>query len=290
MRAALVLLPALLVGAPAAAEGPKPLPFKVKVVGKGRPMILIPGLTCAGEVWDSTVEHYKDKYECHVLTLAGFAGQPPIPAPFLDSVRQGLARYIRERKLDRPVVIGHSLGGFLVYALGVSDPDLVGPLVAVDGVPCLGALWNEKVDAAGLKKQADRAQEEMAKITADQYRAQTKVWTKNWLTDPKVREVVEKWVERSDRDTTVRAMAELIGTDLRPQLGRIKTRVLLLGAWSKDSEAYGLTREQAVKRYESQVAGVPRHKVVVADNAKHFIMFDAPQWMFGQIDAFLAEN
>ena len=38
-------------------------------------MILIPGLTCGGDVWKSTVEHFKDRYECHVLTLAGFAGE-----------------------------------------------------------------------------------------------------------------------------------------------------------------------------------------------------------------------
>ena len=51
-------------------------PFAVKVTGTGQPMILIPGLACSGEVWDSTVAHFKDRCECHVLTLAGFAGQP----------------------------------------------------------------------------------------------------------------------------------------------------------------------------------------------------------------------
>ena len=53
----------------------KPL-FAVTVTGSGRPMILIPGLSCGGNVWDGTVTHFKDRYECHVVTLAGFAGQP----------------------------------------------------------------------------------------------------------------------------------------------------------------------------------------------------------------------
>ena len=33
-------------------------PFLVHVEGKGRPMILIPGLTCDGTVWSQTVERY----------------------------------------------------------------------------------------------------------------------------------------------------------------------------------------------------------------------------------------
>ena len=51
-----------------------PTSFRVQVVGKGRPMILIPGLMSSGETWNSTVARYQDRFECHVLTLAGFAG------------------------------------------------------------------------------------------------------------------------------------------------------------------------------------------------------------------------
>ncbi|MFZ0035104.1 MAG: alpha/beta hydrolase [Sedimentisphaerales bacterium] len=87
--------------------GGKPAAFTVKVTGSGRPMILIPGLGCGGNVWDGTVAHFKDRYECHVVTLAGFAGQPSIGGPFLEQVRSGLVEYIRQKKLERPVIVGH---------------------------------------------------------------------------------------------------------------------------------------------------------------------------------------
>jgi pimeloyl-ACP methyl ester carboxylesterase len=77
-------------------------PFQVKVTGRGRPVILIPGLSSSGETWDTTVARYKDRFECHVLTLAGFAGAPRIPAPMLEHVREGIAAYIRKNKLDHP--------------------------------------------------------------------------------------------------------------------------------------------------------------------------------------------
>ena len=65
--------------------------FRVQVTGHGRPMILIPGLSSSGETWKTTVERYKDRYACHVVTLAGYAGVAPIASPMLAAARaQGL--------------------------------------------------------------------------------------------------------------------------------------------------------------------------------------------------------
>src|SRR5262245_8317806 len=55
----------------AAAEDFKPVAFHVEVKGHGRPIVLIPGLGCPGEVWDDVVAHLGDDYESHVLTLSG---------------------------------------------------------------------------------------------------------------------------------------------------------------------------------------------------------------------------
>ncbi|MGC4074310.1 MAG: alpha/beta hydrolase [Nibricoccus sp.] len=85
-----------------------PTAFTVKVTGHGRPMILIPGLTCPGDVWDTTVEHFKDRYECHVLSLAGFGGSPAKPGPVLEPARDELAAYIKSHQLVRPIIVGHS--------------------------------------------------------------------------------------------------------------------------------------------------------------------------------------
>jgi N-formylmaleamate deformylase len=50
-------------GASTPAESSKPLKsFAVEVIGNGRPMLLIPGLTCGGDVWKTTVDHFKDRY------------------------------------------------------------------------------------------------------------------------------------------------------------------------------------------------------------------------------------
>jgi pimeloyl-ACP methyl ester carboxylesterase len=77
------------------------------------------------------------KHQCHVVTLAGFAGVPAIDAPLLPAAEQQLSDYITANKFDRPVVIGHSLGGFLGMKLAADHPEQVGRLVIVDTLPAL---------------------------------------------------------------------------------------------------------------------------------------------------------
>src|SRR5215510_638539 len=101
------------------------MPFKAVVVGEGPPIIFIPGLNSSGAVWDAVVDGLVDRYTCHVLTLAGFAGEPAIEPPFLPAIRDAVLKYIDDRGLRQPVIIGHSLGGVLGLWLGATAPSRV---------------------------------------------------------------------------------------------------------------------------------------------------------------------
>ena len=146
-------------------------PFAVKVAGAGKPMILIPGLACSGEVWDSTVARFKDRHECHVLTLAGFAGQPPtkLEGSYTDAIVKGIAGYIRDKKLDKPAIVGHSLGGFLCFKLAAAEPDLVGPIVAVDGFPAAGLIFMPDASDADRKVFAEMFLKTFAEAGKDEF-------------------------------------------------------------------------------------------------------------------------
>jgi pimeloyl-ACP methyl ester carboxylesterase len=270
--------------APAAAAAPAA--FSVKTVGKGRPMILIPGLLSSGEVWSSTVDRYQDRYECHVLTLAGFAGQPAIDGPFLDTVRQQVVRYIADHHLARPVIVGHSLGGFLAFWIAASAPDAVGAVVAVDGVPYLGALMNADTTPETARPQAARLRDLYATLSPAQLKAQSQMSLASMITSPADVERAAGWAEASTPKTAGDAVYEMMMTDLRDQMPKITAPVLLLAAgdFAKDEA----TRDRVRASYEAQIAKVPRHTVTVVPNAKHFIMLDAPTALWSAMDAFLA--
>ena len=229
-------------------------PFKVEVKGHGRPMILIPGLSTSGRVWESTVARYQAHYECHVLTLAGFAGEPPVPAPFLEKVRLGLADYIRAKKLRKPVVVGHSLGGFLALWLASKEPDLVGPIVVIDMLPYLPAAQQPNATSETMKPQAELMRKGMLAQTAEQ-REQTQVTIlQTMITDPANIALATKWGLASDPNTVAQAMYEMLTTDLRPDLAHIKAPTLVIGTWI-GLRQYA-TREQIEKNFREQYAGL----------------------------------
>lgn len=137
--------PASSTATPAAPKAEAHASFGVTIHGTGASVVLIPGLTCGGHVWDATVAHLKAEHTVHVLTLSGFAGRPRLEGAFLPTVHDELATYLKG--LDRPVVIGHSLGGFMAFWLAATEGDVIAGAIAVDGLPALGALSGQNPEA-----------------------------------------------------------------------------------------------------------------------------------------------
>jgi len=86
----------------------------VKISSKGNQFIIfIPGFACSGEVWNETKSAFENDYTCHVLTMAGFSGVPAQVKPSFETLEKGIAVYIKDNKITRPIVIGHSMGEVL---------------------------------------------------------------------------------------------------------------------------------------------------------------------------------
>lgn len=283
-RTIAALAAALTLGHAAAADHPA---FKVDVTGSGAPIILIPGLGSPGSVWDGTVAHYcgSGKHQCHVLTLAGFAGQPAIKEPLLPAVEQQLSTYIQDKKFDHPVVIGHSLGGYLGMKLAADHPDQVGRLVIVDSLPALGATQVPTITREQLKQQADSMRAMMKAQDADTFKAGQMRTLRTMITRQEDIDRVLASSKQSDRDTVIDSMAKLMAADLRDDIGRIKAPTLVLGTWIAYKD---YAPKQAIASiYTTQYAKLAGARVEMADTARHFIMLDDPAWMYDRIDNFL---
>jgi pimeloyl-ACP methyl ester carboxylesterase len=266
------------------ADKPKTPSFVVHVVGTGRPVLLLPGLSSSGAVWDGTVAHLKDHYQCHVFTLAGFAGQPRIEGPFLETARNDLAAYIRQHQLDHPIIIGHSLGGFLALWLASHDPDLPGPLIIVDSLPYLPASFDSNATPETMKPVAEQMRAQMT-ASKEQFISTSEATVRLMVTKPADFDLVMSWVKATDPAAAGNAMFDLFTHDLRNDVANIKSPVLQLGTWIAFKDY--VTREESQARIRKQYAQVKNCKIVLADT-RHFIMLDDPKWFYHQIDDFLA--
>ena len=262
--------------------------LRVDVNGKGRPMVLIPGLTCSGDVWRETVARYSDRYECHVVTLGGFAGRPRFEGPFMDTARDSLLAYIKARHLAHPVIVGHSLGGTLALELAETAPDAVGPLVIVDALPFLGATWDTAATAESARKAAEPMVAGIKNQTQEAYVAyqhQAPYLKAMVAPGPNYDRVLE-WATTSDHNAVADAMGDIMSRDLREKLPSLRVPVLVLGSW------YGMkaytSREAVEATFRRQYARAPQWTLALADTARHFIMLDSPDWMYAQMDAFLS--
>ncbi|MBD2724308.1 alpha/beta fold hydrolase [Hymenobacter armeniacus] len=277
---------------PAVADNPAAHPsFTVRVVGKGRPVLLIPGLTCPGAVWDETVARYQSRYQCHVLSLAGFGGAAPAAgaptAAFLPAVRDQLLAYIKTQKLDRPAVIGHSLGGFMGLWLSTTQPDAVGPLVILDSLPFMAAVQNPALTAEAARTMAESMRKQMS--AGKMPPAQQRQMVAGLVTDTARQTLVARWGQASASASVGQAMYEMYTTDLRAELGAVRQPALVLGSWAA-YQPYGATMASTRAIFAAQYAKLPQHRIEMSEAGRHFLMYDDAAWVFAQTDAFLQAN
>ncbi len=276
----------------ASTTAPEPAPFAVKVVGKGPPMLFIPGLTSGGAVWDDIVTAFADRYQCHVFTLAGFAGQAPVSADstWLTRMRDAIVDYARAERLERPIVVGHSLGGFLALDIAVREPALPRAVVNVDGLPFLPGTISPDATLESVKPmvaQMRRAMTGSNAAQAAQAEQMQEMQLRSMVRDTSKLPMIRSMGRASDRATVAEAMSALYAVDLRPDLSRITAPVLNLHAWVA-YRSYGQTRPRMEQLLANQYAALRTGTTRISDSAYHFIMLDEPAWLISEMQAFVS--
>lgn len=289
----LILTFALAVAASALSSAAETSSFQVKVTGHGQPMIFIPGLATPGGVWDASVAHFGDRYECHVVSIAGFGGTPARAAadtPLLSTVRDELAAYITEHKLAHPVIVGHSLGGFVALDLAAKHPDLPGKLVVVDSLPFIVGVMKPGATLEDAKQIAGAVAGGYSKMDPAAFAAMIRGGPNGSTMAAGAADLdrIIAWGLASDPATVAKAMSEMYTSDLRDDLAKIKVPALTLAAWV--GYAPYSSHDYIDKTYREQYGKLADFKLSISDTARHFIMYDEPTWTFAQIEEFLGSN
>lgn len=253
-------------------------PFEVKKTGKGnQSIIFIPGFACSGEVWNDTKIIYEKNYTCYTLTMAGFAGVPPQAKPTFQSWEKGIASFIKQNKIDKPILIGHSMGGGLAMALAADYPELISKIIVVDGLPCLSVLMNpafkvkENNDCSAMVSQITSA-------TNEAFYQMQKQTIPRLLADTSKQELVISWSVKSDRTTFAEMYCDFSNTDLREKIALIKCPALIL------LESYFVNFKPAI---EEQFMNLKTSNLQFATKGLHFIMYDDKEWYLKQLETFL---
>lgn len=260
----------------------------VTVRGSGPDVVLIPGLSSSPEVWTSTIEGVPG-YRYHVVHVSGFAGRAAganASGPVVEPVAAEIARYIREAGLERPAIVGHSLGGTWAMLVAARNPELVSRAMVVDMFPALGAMFGgANASPETVRAAADRVRAAIVGGTgalrqqAAEQTIATMVRTESLRADA-VRHSME-----SDAAVSGQAMHDLIMADLRPDLRNIRVPLTVL--WVQPPGA-PISEEQMTGFYAMSYANAPQARIVRIPNSYHFIMWDEPEAFRTELRAFLS--
>jgi len=249
------------VPAPAAAAPFEPTRFSVEVRGTGPDVVLIPGLTAGRDVWRGTVAAVPG-YRYHLVQVSGFAGEPArgnaegaVVAPLADEI----VRYIADRRLERPAIVGHSMGGTVAMMIGARHPQLAGRIMVVDMLPQPAGLFGGTAEDLGPFANTLRnamSSRSGRRLFGSLMTAFSPPDTSN---------------ARSDPDVVARAMHELAGIDLTPQLARIRAPLTIVYA-APDARARAAIERQFAAAY----AGARGARLLRIDDSGHMVMLDQP--------------
>jgi pimeloyl-ACP methyl ester carboxylesterase len=255
----------------------------VTKTGSGKQaVILIPGLASGAYVYDGVAPELAKKYTVYTITFAGFDGEPPVQPPYLDAFDKSIVDLIAQEHLQKPILVGHSLGGHLTFRLAEELGSNIGGAFVIDGLPIYPppqpgeTLDDRKANAAKLR-------DGFLALPADAYASTVHRFMTFLVTDPTNVDTITTRSLDSDRATYGGALYEYAAADLRPKLSKIAVPLELLAP--ADSEAGA---PAVVRAYTALCAGTPKLDVETIAPSKHFIMYDQPDKFRTVLDAYIA--
>lgn len=248
---------------------------------------MIPGLASSREVWADLASTLRKNHRIHLVELAGFASTPAISnsdgkviAPAVDAI----ADYIQTQHIKAPVIIGHSLGGEIALMLGARHPDQAGRLMIVDALPFYTLMIDPAATSETAAQHASAMRDWLIGQSPEQFKEFQKTSIIRLAKTEAVRPALVTAGINSDRKTVTNAVYELMITDLRPELARIKAPIEIVYAYDA---LFGVPAASVDAMYRQAYASAPHIHFTRIDDSFHFMMLDQPEQFSNAVESFL---
>ncbi len=241
--------------------------------GQGPPVVLIHELGGSAKDWDKVARVWGENLTVYTPDLYGHGRTPPLEVDkrvTITDMARGVLHFISKEKIERPILVGHGLGGLIALQLAQHRPTAYTAVIILDATPAPKAAQPKSVIAADL--------EALAASPEKFIRAQ---WS-GMATRPADVEYIVKSALATDRSTFRDLFADRCSVDLRPGLGSVQAPLLLISAEPPGGFS---PMNDPEKLYD----GVPKMSLSTMSGTRHYIMLDAPQNFTSRSFTFLAQ-
>jgi pimeloyl-ACP methyl ester carboxylesterase len=248
-----------------------------ETLGSGRPLVLIHGGFGAGTMFGANTQALADAgYTVISPDLQGHGRTADIDRPIDVKLMAGdVAALIEHLGLDRPDVVGYSMGGGVAFFLALQRPELVNRLVIISTAMRDSAYYPEL-----------RAQQGQVTAEAAEFIKQTPMYSLYSKLAPRI----EDWPQFVGKIGA--SMAG--GFDHKAEVPKLQPPTLIMFADgdmsppSHAAEIYGLLGGgQRDGNWDK--SGLPKHQLAIVPGETHYSMGDTPK-IVPVIAAFLAEG
>jgi pimeloyl-ACP methyl ester carboxylesterase len=282
--------------ASATAQAPKEtrLPhISVVTLGKGAPVVLVPGLASPRDVWDGVAADLARTHRVYLVQVNGFGGDDPganLAPGLLDGVVADLSAALATDRTGPVRFVGHSMGGLLALKFAQAHPGQVARLMIVDALPDFAVLL-ARGGPMPTSAQIEATAAMLRTATAARYgramnQEEIAAGVDSLALTPAARTRMRAWSARADARVAGQAIYEDVTSDLRPALPSIAAPITVVVPWT--AAAFGKDRTLAF--YAAQYSGAPKVRFVPIAEAGHFVMLDQPEAFRAALEAFLADG
>lgn len=215
--------------------------------GSGPAVVLLHGLAGSSRWWRYTVPALAGDFGVHVPELVGFGGSRPAgTVPGIAGMAELVVRWLDAIGIERPHLVGHSMGGQISIHVAAKWPDRVARLVLVS--------------AAGIPRR--RALPEVARFLAEL------VPPRSWGR-PSFLPTIARDALRAGPFTLLRSGYHILADDVRPLLPRIRTPTLVV--WGRRDPLTPIAHAWVM------ADAIPGARLEVIPDAAHNPMADRPR-------------
>ena len=99
-------------------------------------LVFLPGLTADHRLFDKQVEYFSGKYRILTWDAPGHASSCPFELKFSLMDKVGwLGEILEKEEIDKPIIIGQSMGGYVGQAFMERFPGKLGGFISIDSAP-----------------------------------------------------------------------------------------------------------------------------------------------------------
>jgi pimeloyl-ACP methyl ester carboxylesterase len=255
--------------------------------GRGPDVVLIPGLASTSEVWRRTADRLDDRYRVHLVTVRGF-GDAPVGANADGAVSGPVAaeirRYIAERRLERPALIGHSMGGQIALRVAADAGDRISRVMVVDAAPFFPGLIHAGATVGDIEPIARIAYQALLFLGDDALKGQGALMGADLGGAADSLFGAMGW-QGGHRGALAQGLYEVMTIDLRSRLPDVKAPVTVVYGWTRDDASPRRQIDPLLRAGYRTLPTPARFEAI--EGAEHMVMIDQPSRFHAAVERFL---